>query len=197
MSEDKEYLIGDDLVFPKATIDPKLYKLQKDVTEFVTSIILKHELDFLGIISQNFPDKIDDILCNTCESINEMIMETTCHFYNKIYREIQNKIPSQLSHTIMEMCECTNYGPHILLDKLFRLTLDAHLEVVREQLSWENNDSDLYQKLILNQVNVYLLSHNLLHILSKGPDEDIPFVEIPEKQNVFSIEIYQNMRKTS
>lgn len=196
MSQDK-LLIGDDLVFPKATIDPKLYKLQGDVTEFVTSVILKHELDFFNLISLLFPDKINDILCNTCESINEMIMESTCHFYNKIYREIQNKIPSQLSQTIMEICEYTDYGPHILLDKLFRLTLDIHLEIVREKLFLENNDLDLYQKLVLNQINVYLLSHNLLHILSKGPDEDIPFVEVPEGQDVFSIEIYQNMRKSS
>ena len=187
------YVLEDDLIFPKATIDPKLLKLQKEVTEFVTSVILKHEKEFNDLVNLHFKTQIQQILGTTCRSIIVMITETTNKFYNKIYYDIQHKNNNPLNNIIMELCEYTDYGPHILLDKLLRLTLDAHLEINREQLAVENNNFDLYQKSVLNQINIYLLSKNLLHVLSKGEDDECSFVEIPDGQNAFDIVIDKNI----
>ena len=187
------YVLEDDLIFPKATVDPKLLKLQKEVTEFVTSVILKHEKEFYDLVGLHFKNKQQQLLGTTCRSIIVMITETTNKFYNKIYYDIQHKNNSSLSNIIMELCEYADYGPHILLDKLLRLTLDAHLEVNREQLAVENNNFDFYQKSILNQINIYLLSKNLLHVLSEGEDDKCPFVEIPDGQTAFDIVIDKNI----
>ncbi|XWV25631.1 mg275 protein [Tupanvirus deep ocean] len=187
------YVLEDDMTFPKATVDPKLLKLQKEVTEFVTSVILKHENEFYKLIDKHFKNRKDAILGTTCSSIIQMITETTNKFYNKIYYEIQHKQDTPLSNVILEMCEYSEYGAHVLLEKLLRLTLDAHIEVNREQLVLQNNDYSLYEKSVLNQINVYLLSKNLLHVLSKGPDDSGPFIDIPEGKKAFDIIIDKNI----
>lgn len=189
------YVLEDDLSFPKATIDPKLIKLQKDVTEFITSVILKHEKEFYQLIQKYFNDKMEYLLGLTCSSIIEMITTTTNKFYNNIYSDIQYKRTTDLSNLILEMCEYTEYGPHILLDKLIRLTLEAHLEINREQLVLNGDDYSLYEKSVLNQTNVYLLSCNLLHLLSKGPDDNGAFEDIPEGMNAFDIVIDKNISR--
>ena len=184
-------VLDDDMTFPKASIDPKLIKLQKDVTEFVTSVILKHEAEFFLLVKKLFVSKMEYLLGTTNKSIIEMIKETIVKFYNNLYFDIQNKKNTDLTKLVLEMCEFAEYGAHILLDKLFRLTVDAHLDVEREQLVI-GNEVD-YSKSILNQINVYLLSKNLLQILSKGEGEDLPFVIIPEGEKPFSIVIEKNI----
>ena len=183
----------DDMVFPRATVDPKLIKLQADVTEFVTSVVLKHEREFYQLLQKHFRARMPDILGKTGPSIIEMITESTNKFYNKLYYDIQHKNNSPVTDTILEMCEYCDYGAHILLDKLIRLTIETHLEVNREQLAVKDNDYDLYEKSVLMQINIYLLSRNLLHIMSKGRDEDTEFANIPEGESAFDISIDKNI----
>lgn len=187
------YQIPDDLVIPKATVDPKLLLLQKDVTEFVTSVILKHEMELYNFVKNNFPTEIEKILGSTNATIIKMITEITNKFYNKIYFEIQNGFKAPINEVILQMCENIDYGAHVLLDKLIRLTFDAHIDVVREKLVFQKNNLDLYQKSVLNQINIYLLSKNLLHVLSKGEDEDGPFINLPHGQKAFEIVIDKNI----
>ncbi|AYV85619.1 MAG: hypothetical protein Satyrvirus26_8 [Satyrvirus sp.] len=196
------YILDDDLVFPKASVDPKLLRLQKDVTEFVTSVVLKHEKEFYNLVKTHFHDQMEYLLGSTCSSIIEMITSTTNKFYNGIYRDIQNAVVpsnkqnlSQLAKLILEMCKCAEYGPHILLDKLIRLTIELHIDINREQLAIENDDYELYEKSVLGQINIYLLSCNLLHILSKGEDDDEPFIPIPDGKNAFNIKIDKNIER--
>lgn len=192
---DTGYIIGDNMLFPKATVDPKLLKLQKDVTDFVTSVILKHEQDFYNLVQTKFKDDMSYIIGSTCSAIIEMITLTTNTFYNRIYYDIQHKKGTPLTEIILEMCQYTDYGPHILLDKLARLTFDIHLDVVREKLILKDNDIDLYKKSVLTQINIYLLSANLLHILSKGPEDDVPFVEMAEGISAINIVIDKNVSR--
>jgi len=183
---------GPDIIFPKASVDAKLLKLQQEVTEFVTSVILKHERDFYQLISKNFPNDKTELLGTTNSSIVQMITETTQHFYNKIYGEIQKQKYTSVSDWILEMKQLTDYDSHILLDKLFRLTLDCHLDVSREKLVLDY-DFDQYQKSVLNQINVYLFSKKLLHILSKGPNDVGTFVNIPDNVKAFEVIIEKNI----
>lgn len=191
--EKNSYVMNDDLVFPKASVDYKLVKLQKDVTEFITSVILKHESEFYQLVDKYFKDKKQYLLGSTCSSIIEIITETTNKFYNKLYYDVQHCHKTDSSNLIIEMCQYADYGPHILLDKLMRLTLELHLEINREKLILENDNYEFYEKSILNQINIYLVSFNLLHVLSKGTDEDISFVNIPEGENAFDIVIDKNI----
>ena len=222
------YVLDNDMTFPKATVDPKLIKLQSDITVFVTSVILKHEKEFYKLVNTHFAGEFESILGNTTASIISMISETTNQFYNKLYFDIQNSNNTNLTKIIMEMCELVDYGPHILLDKLLRLTLEIHLDVVREQLAFtllscvpqdmssecsgdspeeqvkpEDNacltdkkylqDYDLYEKSVLMQINICLLSLNLLHIFSKGDGENGPFVVVPSGEKPFDIVIDKNI----
>lgn len=191
------YVLDNDMAFPKATIDPKLIKLQSDVTVFVTSVILKHEKEFYRLVNTHFAAEFESILGNTTASIISMITETTNKFYNNLYFDIQNSNNTDLAKIIIEMCKLVDYGPHILLDKLLRLTLEIHLDVVREQLAFTDRkslrDYDLYEKSVLMQINTSLLSLNLLHIFSKGPDENGPFVVIPPGEKPFDIVIDKNI----
>jgi len=192
--EKYSYILDDDMTFPKATIDPKLIKLQKDVTEFITSVILKHEREFYQLVENNFNSEYENVLGYTRDYIIEMIVRITNKFYNKLYYDIQHNVESDLVKLLLSLCEFTDYGPHILLDKLIRLTLDAHLEISREDLVFNDNKYDIYEKSVLMQLNTYLLSCNLLHILSKGEDEEGPFINIPEGANAFNIVIDKNIK---
>lgn len=187
------YEIPEDLIFQKASVDPRLVALQKEVTEFVTSTILKHENEFYQLIKKYFGNKIQDLLGSTCKSIISMITETTNKYYNKIYQDIQHQNHNGLTKLVLNMTKYADYGPHILLDKLLRLTLEAHLEVNREKLVVTNDDYSLYEQSVLQQINLYLSSHNLLHILSAGPLDKGEFVNIPTGQQAFDIIIDKNI----
>lgn len=198
------YVLDNDMTFPKATIDPKLIKLQSEITNFVTSVILKHEREFYKLVNTYFEAEYQLILANTTASIISMITETTNQFYNKLYFDIQNSNNNDLVKLVMEMCELVDYGAHILLDKLLRLTLEIHLDIVREQLAFSDGSlnlntsdaDDIYEKSILMQINISILSHNLLHIFSKGMDEDGPFVIVPTGEKPFNIIIDKNIKNS-
>ena len=182
--------MSDELIFPKTHIDPKLIHLQKEVSEFVTSVIIKHEEEFYLLVKKNFNNTVG-ILGYTHGTIISMITETTNKFYNEIYLAIQNQIASPLTNFIIDLAIHAEYGPHILLDKLIRLTIEIHFEMIREQLILDN--LDLYKESVLKQINQYLSSCKLIHILSKGPNDDIPFVNVPDDQKPFNIVIDKNV----
>lgn len=199
---------------PQVHIDPKLLNLQKEVAEFVTSVILNHEIEFYQLVQRVFPAKLEDLLCSTGPSIIQMIVETTNKFYNKIYYDIQHKNETLLTKSILQMCSLADYGPHILLDKLLRLTLEIHLGIDREELDLidvnsnsyyisknrqltkgelKSNPLDFYQRSVLSQINCNLQTKNLVHIMSKGEDDDTEFVEIPEGEYAFNIVLDKNI----
>ena len=182
---DNEIILDDDLCFPKATIDPRLIKLQADVTEFVTGVILNHETKFYNLIDQHFNISKSTILGETNSSIIEMITETTNTYYNRLYFQIQRKELTAETELIKDMASNATYGPHILLDKLIRLTIDIHHEIVRERLC--TNTLDLLLKTVLEQINIYLLSANLLHMFSKGPEDDTDFYIVPDTEKPFCV----------
>ena len=182
---DSIILVDDDLYFPKATVDPRLIKLQADVTEFVTGVILNHETQFYNLINKYFSEQKSRILGETNSSMVNMITVTTNTYYNKIYFQVQNEEPIDIVELIKDMAQNADYGAHILLDKLIRLTIDIHHDIIREDLCTDS--LDLYLKTVLTQVNTYLLSANLLHMLSKGLDDQMEFFIVPNDQKPFNI----------
>ena len=181
-------IMDNKLLFPKAELEPKLFTLQKDVVEFVTSVILKHEREFYHLVVSHCNSKFEDILGTTSNTIVEMITTTTSKFYNDIYRTIQNKVYSDLSNVVLSMGNNCNYGPHILLYKLLHLTLDVHLDINREQIEC-NKNFDIYEKSVLNQINVHLISINIIKYMITDVDDDIPFLNIPDGNSAFTVKI--------
>ena len=177
----------DDIIFSKAKIDPNLVLLQAKAVEFVTSVIIKHELELYDLLKQNCPLKMGEILSASNRKIFLMITEITNKFFNDLYASIQHNKQTGAVDLITEMTNLIDYGPHILLDKLVRLTCDTHFDILREELVIENEDA--YSKSVLIQINSYLLSKNIIHMLAKGDDEDTAFVNIPEGKKAFDISV--------
>lgn len=186
MTDNELFSLDDDeLHFPRASVDPRLLKLQLEVTEFVTGVILNHEKKFYELIEMHAKHLKSNILGTTNEKIIDMITVTTNTYYNQLYLCIQNKTPTSESELIEEISSYADYGSHVLLDKLIRLTIDIHHEIIREKLHIDTCNTHL--KTVLEQINIYLISTNLLHILSKGPNDDIPFCIVPDNQQPFNI----------
>lgn len=190
--EQVAYPLEDDMTFKKANISTNRVKLQKETIEFVTSVILNHEKKFYDITSNHFNGEYEKILGETRKHIIDMITESTNRFFNNLYFDIQNKIDSDLTTLVYKMCSYMSYGPHILLDKLLRLTYDAHIEINREELICDRT-YDNYIESVLMQINIYLKSKNLLHIMAKGPDDDTPFVNVPENTQPLAVIIDKNI----
>ena len=192
-----EVNVRDDMTFEKAQVPKHLLDLQTEVIEFVTSVILKHEREFYDLINKNFPHSHKKILGNTRRSIIEMITLTTNKFYNNLYTDVQNAIISNdfsncLVKVIRDMCQKINYNAHILLEKLIHLTLEVHIEVSREELVFDN-DYDVYEKSVLMQINLRLLSINLIHLLQFDIGDAGDFVFIPEGKKAFNVIIDKNI----
>lgn len=185
---------GDELDFPRATINPKLQKLQSLVTEFITSVILKHEKEYYNLVFKMYKEHAEYLLGTTQNTIISTICTLTKTFYNKLYHSFQKNDQSNGSvKFIQEMVSYTDYGPHILLDKLFRITIDIHLDIIREELIVDETVEkpfDVYYDSLSIQLNKKLVSYNLLNALSKNDDDnDGQFIVVPDNHEVFDINI--------
>jgi len=174
--------------------DPKLVQLQESVIEFVTSIILKFELDFYRTMNDVYPDQLEQILAKTDKTIIDMIMVTNNKFFNQLYFDIQNKNYTPLVTLILRMNELTTYGPHILLDKLIRYTLDIHAAISREKLCVDS--ADVYSKSVLIEINLQIRSNNFYYAFSTNESEsqsesNLSFVHVPAGEKPFNIIIDQ------
>jgi len=180
------------LTFPKATINPGLVELQIKVVDFVTSVIVRHEKEFNTMLDNNFGPVIkQQILTTTNKNIIQMITETTNKFYNNIYHNIQHKLDNILTILILDMCKLCDYGVHILLDKLIRITVELHIDITRENISTKT--PDLHSKTLLIEIDLCFKQFNLMNILSKEPGENNEFVNIPDGISAFNIVIEKNI----
>lgn len=171
--DDLEDSIGDledsngDLIFPKASEDIELVDFQKDIIEFITSVILKHEQEFYQLAGKHFANISEILLTTDNQSINEMIKLTTNKFYDDLCRNVNEEHITSTSQIIIDMQIKYKFVPRVLLDELRKLTLDTHLGISREKLILNDNSIDLYQKSILMQLNLYLSSFNMIELFSK------------------------------
>ncbi|BCS82917.1 hypothetical protein QLL95_gp1206 [Cotonvirus japonicus] len=200
--EEQEYLkssyklTDDELTFPKATINEKLTALQKYATEFIVEVILRHEKEYYDLIEKNIGrEYLKSQLCSTNNIIITAICELTMKFYNKLYHDYQNKIKNGLTQMIDNMNKYTDYGPHVLLDKLFRVTIDVHIEIQREHLIINNEyNYDIYEKSINTEIYLVLVPYNLLNALSLSATDDTgDFIIVPNDHKVFNIKIDKNV----
>jgi hypothetical protein len=194
-------IIDDDMTFPKATVNPKLLRLQNDVAEFVTNTILKHEKKFYELANELYAGDIDlktELLGETNNKIVEMITMINNTYYNNLYFAIQRDIVETSNATtarkfiseseiqsIKSMATNGGYGAHVVLDKLVRLTTDTHFDILRENLTLDS--LDIYMRSVLQEINSYLLQLNLLHMLSKGTNDSIEFCVVPDGKMPFDI----------
>lgn len=167
--------------FPNANLN--IPELQNEVTQFVSSVILNHEKIFYELIHKNSKDI--SIISTRNSTIIKMIVESITDFYNKLYYQIQHNITTPSLKMITYMSTLADYAPHIILDKLFRLTLDTHTQIDREKIKFDDN-----QESILTQINTYFSSINIVHLLFKNVD--IPFKELSEGEKAYRVDITFN-----
>lgn len=178
--EDNEFIIQ------KATVDPSMIELQREVTDFITSAILIFEKDFYQIIKEHNPSQLETILSTNTATIIRMIVETVNSFYNRIYSDIQNSVSTPLTAMVQSMCSYVTYGPHILLDKLIRLTVEIHGNFNREAIVVEP-DMATFEMSVLEQINAKLISIKLIPYMATAPDDDKPFVIVEKGKNAFNL----------
>lgn len=163
-----------------------LKTLQKEVVEFVTSVILNHEEKFYQLV-KNFPQKFNSIVGLTNKTIIDMIVESTNHFYNKLYFDVQKQEKTDLVEWINKMMTLVDYGPHILIIKLIEITLNVHLDITREELSL--GTIDLYKKSILQEINLYFQNNTLYYSLEMDEEDYMPLVHVPDNEKPFTIKM--------
>uniref|UniRef100_A0A6C0LRG1 Uncharacterized protein n=1 Tax=viral metagenome TaxID=1070528 RepID=A0A6C0LRG1_9ZZZZ len=190
---EKNYLINDDMIFPPATIDSKLISLQKNAVEFISSVILKHEKFFYDLVNKDLLSELESLLGTTDQVILDMITTTTNDFYNKLYFDVQHKNDMEIVKWINEMAILGGYGAHILLDKLIRLTISIHFDIIREELDISNYKK--YNDSLHKQLSYLLVNINFLHIFSKAPDDETEFFCVPENSSPFKIIIDKPIKK--
>jgi hypothetical protein len=176
-SGDDDIELDDDFEIPKVTVNKSLIKLQELTAEFIASIICINETYFYNQFSK-LDEKamginLQTLLCKTSDVILKVITVTTEKYYNDLFKMLRDNVDDQTTRMIHEMTKLGGYEYHILLDKLFRITVHAHCyEIERESLDVTN--LDIYIKTILNQINTYLMKANFLHMMSKGSDDNFP-----------------------
>lgn len=180
-------LIDSDMNFPKAMKNSKMSILQSKVTAYVSELILLHEIKFYNLVHKNFPKKKPEILGTTCKTIIDMISEANSSHFNRLYSDCQNNKFTPEVMLIHSMTEYGAYGPHALLDKLVRITLDIHTDIVREDLCLD--DLDQYKQTIQDQINDYLLNSTLLYILEKDQTDTTNFISVPPNTKPFQINL--------
>ena len=150
--------LNDDMTFTKASEDPKLIQLQKDLTELITSIIIKHEMELCTFIDTNFPDS-SDILTTNNNTIPLLINEVN----NKFFQKVNLLEPTHLTNLITTMAAIIDCEPSAFITKLKSITENIHLQIARTQLSRVDNDT--YTHTLLNQLNLIFSTINFLHLL--------------------------------
>lgn len=175
MSEDEyiDSVINNDMTFKKSESNIEYINLQNNIIELVTLVIIKHEEEFYHLIEKFFNDRKKNILGTASSIITQMISKTTNKFFSKVFFDIQNKKKSDLVNYILNICKLTDYGSHILLDKLIKFTISLHTNIKRENLNLDNLDK--YKDDVLKEININLKLFDIIQIFSKGAD-DIDFI---------------------
>lgn len=190
-SDDELEYLDEDLMYQKATLPDRFIQLQEKTCEFVTAVTLEHEKKFFNLVTNHFPDRLE-LLNQTNPTIIEMIVAAIKKFYCSIYYDIQNNTRSVNLDSLSDIGCFADYPLHILLDKLFRLTLDMHLDIIRENLSVDN--IEIFTDTLLDEINRYFKDKNIFHIMAKGENDDEPFVPVPDGSNPFDIVIEKNIK---
>lgn len=174
--------------FPPAMLDPRLITLQDQTAAFVTRVIVQHETEIYVFLGQQFPDRQVELLGTANDTIYRFVCVFTHKFYNRLYKAIQNGTSAPYLEEFLELMPNADYQAHILLDRLIRLTLDIHAEISRERLA-SDADCGAYINTVLNQINLYLPSLNLIDYLQATEQDQGPFVLLPAGEDAFKVSI--------
>ena len=183
---------NNDLLFPKETTHA-LAHFQKDVVEFVTSVILQHEKEFYLMIHQHFNGDFQKILGTIDNHLPQMIAEITSKFYNKIYLAIQNDEPLPAKKLVIGIAKHANYSVQHLVKKLLRFTFHIHSRIDRNKLVCDKNLQE-YQESILKGINVQMSKMNFTQFFSRFQEDSDTMPYIPNGQTPFQIIIDKNIK---
>ena len=163
-----------------------------------------------GYTEDKYSEFIDYLLCQQQDITFQTISLLTKNFYNNLYHDVKKrnlKVP--IVQIIIGLLELVDYGFHILLDKLFRITVDVHMDIDRQKLTirdeangnqYETNSDqyslDIFEKTLSIQINLVLKSYNLSYALSRHKKDNVEYVDVPDDHDVFEIEIEEYIPKS-
>lgn len=183
-------LVNPDMTFRDINVKINERKLQKLVVEFITSLVLKHEQDFYNLVNDKLNGKFD-ILTTTNKAIIEMIIAINNKYYNDLYLSIQNNTENAAKVLVQEMHKLVQYDIYTFLYKMLHLTLEAQIDIYRENLAI--NNLEIYKKTVLTEINLFLQSTNILDALEHKPDDNLKIPEILPGQIPFNVVIHKNI----
>jgi len=183
------------LLLPEIPLDPQLIQLQRDGCNFVGQIIASIEGrifdSFYDIMKKGRPSLSEEDLgvlvgeqmTTTSRGLIKCLERLTVEFYNNAYYALQyDKLgqPEKISFVfrdiikeIKQMAELGGYEPHVLLDKLFRLDVDIHFDILRENLNAITKENLCLT--LASQMNLFLTDFPVFKFFAKGEDDEIAF----------------------
>lgn len=187
-----------DIILPTPPLDPVLIAMHKYACDFVAQVIVSMEEKlydtsytlFKSQMPQNSDEdirtKVNQFMTTTSDPVVKCLEEMTKFFYNNLYYSLQKEyfdvppeeqVISQFEQIIPDLkahAKTMDYPPHVLLDKLFRLNVDLHFDILREKLSAFTKE-ELCMTLA-TQINLYLTDVNTIKFLARGEDDEITLV---------------------
>lgn len=163
-------------------------QIRKNIVDFITDVILRHEQFIYELVEKNMKSDMANILNKSNITIYQLISTLTDDFFNNLYFDIQNEVVSDVTTTIKNLASELDYGPHILLNNLYKITVDAHFEIPREELIITDK-IDTYLNRIVMHINGYIMTKNIYEIFDKHDGDDIQFVVMKDGIKPFNSKI--------
>ena len=201
---DPHNVLRDDMTFDVETPSIETLKFHSELQEFISGVIMQHEKSLRRVIEGNFPEKLFELMGTTNPTLISMITEINMDLYNRIFDDIQAGVTNDLVELVLDINKRSTYGVHVLLDKLFRLTFDIHIDISRENLlfydektaSMESNscNEEVLERSIKNQIGILMKNYNFSTCFSRWEGEDSEFPILPPGTKAFTIEIQKNIK---
>ena len=170
-----------------------LINKQDALAQVITFIIVNNETSMFETIGKNFNDNKLDILCeDMSNTVILMIEYMTNRSFNKIYHDIQNDSTSDLVNKINYIAQDLPYGKHVLVEKILKLTLDVHTDIVRSNLVvTDDKNIDKYIDSLMIEINASLQNKNFYYILTDYDEntDTRPWIHVDNDTQVFDVKI--------
>lgn len=168
-------------------IKPEFLFLQKELSELITSIILTTEAKITNLINNHFLNNAA-VIKKSQNTIKKLILEITDNFFNNLYLDVQSiifndkrNINITLVNFILHISKLSDFGPHRVIDRLYKITSKIHLNINRDLL--DDNDFDTS---ILKIINTEFKKYDILHSFSVNSEDNIDFLKIDYNDKLYN-----------
>lgn len=138
----------------------------KNMMDFVSMVVLTHEIQLFDIINKRYGDNYNvksNILTADNELVFKIITTMAEHYYNKLYVEIKENADTHSVNTVKKISDMSGYTTDVLLDKLFRLSIEINIEIDRNKLCIDT--ADTYKESVWNEISSYFEQRQIMEVM--------------------------------